>query len=47
MKHEVENLRDGTRDAFDASALRKRWKAERRAQLAERAATEEVMTAAE
>ena len=39
VKHEVENLRDGKRNAFDANALRKRWKAERRAQLAERAAT--------
>ncbi|MEP6637147.1 MAG: AMP-binding protein, partial [Acidobacteriota bacterium] len=36
VKHEVENLRDGTRIEFDAKALRKRWKAERRAQLAER-----------
>ncbi|MBV9211305.1 MAG: 1-acyl-sn-glycerol-3-phosphate acyltransferase, partial [Acidobacteria bacterium] len=30
-RHEVENLRDGTRHAFDAKALRKRWKSERRA----------------
>ena len=30
-KHEVENLRDGTRHSFDAKALRRRWKAERRA----------------
>ncbi|MBA2733631.1 MAG: 1-acyl-sn-glycerol-3-phosphate acyltransferase, partial [Acidobacteria bacterium] len=30
-QHCVENLRDGTRDAFDARALRKRWKDERRA----------------
>lgn len=34
--HEVENLRDGTRHAFDAKALRKRWKSERRAAAAER-----------
>ncbi|HKY27368.1 MAG TPA: AMP-binding protein, partial [Pyrinomonadaceae bacterium] len=36
VKHEVENLRDGTRRMFDPKALRKRWKAERRAQIAER-----------
>lgn len=36
VKHEVENLRDGTRIPFDAKALRKSWKAERRAQVAER-----------
>jgi long-chain acyl-CoA synthetase len=30
VKHEVENLRDGTRRSFDAGALRKRWKLERR-----------------
>jgi long-chain acyl-CoA synthetase len=30
VRHEVENLRDGTRRAFDAKELRKRWKAERR-----------------
>ncbi|HET6891896.1 MAG TPA: 1-acyl-sn-glycerol-3-phosphate acyltransferase, partial [Pyrinomonadaceae bacterium] len=36
VKHEVENLRDRTRSAFDPKALRKRWKAERRAQIAER-----------
>ncbi len=35
-RHEVENLRDGTRHAFDAKALRKRWKSERRAATAER-----------
>ena len=29
-RHEVENLRDGTRHRFDAKALRKRWKSERR-----------------
>ena len=40
VKHEVENLRDGTRRLFDPKALRKRWKAERRAQIAER----EVLT---
>ncbi len=43
VKHEVENLRDGTRLPFEAKAMRKRWKAERRAQLAER----EVAVAAE
>jgi long-chain acyl-CoA synthetase len=36
VKHEVENLRDRTRRPFDAKELRKRWKAERRAQLADR-----------
>jgi long-chain acyl-CoA synthetase len=30
VRHEVENLRDRTRHAFDATALRRRWKAERR-----------------
>jgi hypothetical protein len=29
VRHEIENLRDGTRHAFDATALRRRWKAER------------------
>src|SRR3982751_3614956 len=28
VRHEVENLRDGTRYKFDASTLRKQWKAE-------------------
>ena len=36
VKHEVENLRDQTRLPFDAKELRKQWKAERRAQIAER-----------
>jgi long-chain acyl-CoA synthetase len=36
VKHEVENLRDRARRPFDAKVLRKRWKADRRAQLAER-----------
>jgi long-chain acyl-CoA synthetase len=35
VKHDVENLRDGTRREFDATELRKRWKAERRAQIQE------------
>ncbi|HJQ35143.1 MAG TPA: AMP-binding protein [Pyrinomonadaceae bacterium] len=30
VRHEIENLRDGTRHAFDGAALRRRWKAERR-----------------
>jgi long-chain acyl-CoA synthetase len=30
VRHEIENLRDGTRHAFDATALRRRWRAERR-----------------
>ncbi len=33
VKHEVENLRDRARRRFDAKELRKRWKAERRAQV--------------
>lgn len=33
VRHEVENLRDGARRPFDAKELRKRWKAERRAQV--------------
>ncbi|MGH9969206.1 MAG: AMP-binding protein [Pyrinomonadaceae bacterium] len=36
VKHEVENLRDRTRSSFDPKAIRKRWKDERRAQIAER-----------
>ena len=31
VRHSVENLRDGTRHAFDAQALRRQWKSERRA----------------
>ncbi|MCA1633786.1 MAG: 1-acyl-sn-glycerol-3-phosphate acyltransferase [Acidobacteria bacterium] len=30
VRHEIENLRDGTRRDFDAKTLRRRWKAERR-----------------
>jgi hypothetical protein len=30
VRHEIENLRDGTRHAFDATSLRRRWKQERR-----------------
>jgi long-chain acyl-CoA synthetase len=30
VQHEVENLRDGTREKFDVEAIRKVWKAERR-----------------
>jgi long-chain acyl-CoA synthetase len=33
LRHEVENLRDRTRHAFDAKGVRKQWKAERRAQM--------------
>ncbi|MFN2493037.1 MAG: 1-acyl-sn-glycerol-3-phosphate acyltransferase [Pyrinomonadaceae bacterium] len=43
VKHEVENLRDRTRHAFNAEELRKRWKAERRAQLSERSTAEELI----
>jgi long-chain acyl-CoA synthetase len=35
VQHQIENLRDGTRHAFDAQTLRQRWRAERRAHLAE------------
>ncbi len=35
VRHEVENLRDGTRHAFDSKKLRKQWKNDRRAQLTE------------
>ena len=35
VKHHVENLRDRRSDRFDAKTLRKRLKAERRAQTAE------------
>ena len=31
VRHEVVNLRDGTRDSFDPKALRKLWRSERRA----------------
>jgi hypothetical protein len=31
VRHEIENLRDGTRHAFDAKRLRRRWRHERRA----------------
>ncbi len=31
VHHEIENLRDGTRHAFDAKSLRRRWRTERRA----------------
>ena len=30
VQHEVENMRDGKRDKFDVTAVRKAWKAERR-----------------
>ncbi len=30
VQHEVENLRDGTRDKFDVASVRKKWKTERR-----------------
>ncbi|MCA1817706.1 MAG: AMP-binding protein, partial [Acidobacteria bacterium] len=35
VRHEIENLRDGTRSDFDARGLRSRWRAERRAHAAE------------
>jgi len=30
VQHEIENMRDGTRNKFDVAAVRKAWKAERR-----------------
>jgi hypothetical protein len=42
VRHQVEDLRDGTRYPFDANELRKLWKAERRAQLADRESMEQV-----
>ena len=39
VRHEVEDLRDQTRRPFDAKELRKQWKAERRAQLANKNTT--------
>jgi len=41
VKHQVENLRDGTRHEFDAKAIRTHCKAERRAQVAGRETVEE------
>ena len=35
VRHEVLNLRDGTRHSFDAKAMRRKWKSERRAATAE------------
>ncbi|MFN2515089.1 MAG: AMP-binding protein [Pyrinomonadaceae bacterium] len=43
VKHQVENLRDHTRRAFDAKELRKRWKADRRAQVSEKGGAEELV----
>jgi long-chain acyl-CoA synthetase len=42
VRHEVENLRDRSRDVFDARRLRKQWKAERRAQIAEHEEIESI-----
>ncbi len=30
VQHDIENMRDGTREKFDVAAVRKQWKAERR-----------------
>jgi long-chain acyl-CoA synthetase len=38
VRHEVVNLRDGTRHAFDAKSLRRQWKSERKKELAEEVA---------
>jgi long-chain acyl-CoA synthetase len=35
VRHEVVNLRDGTREAFDAKAMRRQWKSERKRELVE------------
>jgi long-chain acyl-CoA synthetase len=48
VRHEIENLRDGTRHTFDANTLRRRWRAERRGHTPEDAApptTDEVTAA--
>ncbi|HYY41083.1 MAG TPA: hypothetical protein VE775_00035, partial [Pyrinomonadaceae bacterium] len=39
VRHEIENLRDGTRHTFDANTLRRRWRAERRGHTPADAAT--------
>ncbi|HEV2762869.1 MAG TPA: AMP-binding protein, partial [Pyrinomonadaceae bacterium] len=47
VRHEIENLRDGTRHAFDAKGLRRRWRDERRAAHEEaRHASPDQLTAA-
>ncbi|MCA1631757.1 MAG: AMP-binding protein [Acidobacteria bacterium] len=45
-RHRIENLRDGAASSFDAKGLRRRWRAERRAHLAEAdaAAPEDQLT---
>jgi long-chain acyl-CoA synthetase len=43
VKHQVENLRDRRNIKFDARGLRKRWKIERRASLAEKEITVEEL----
>jgi long-chain acyl-CoA synthetase len=43
VKHQVENLRDHQNTPFDARGLRKRWKSERRANLAEKEITVEEL----
>jgi long-chain acyl-CoA synthetase len=45
VQHSIENMRDGTRHAFDAKALRRRWKNERRNRSAEEAERDEHLTA--
>jgi long-chain acyl-CoA synthetase len=35
VRHQIENLRDGTQHNFDARGLRRQWRAERRAHIAE------------
>jgi len=40
VRHEVVNLRDGTRERFDAKAMRRQWKSERKRELV--AVAEEV-----
>jgi long-chain acyl-CoA synthetase len=44
VRHEIENLRDGTRHAFDATALRRRWRAERRHETQEAPDENEMAT---
>ena len=42
VRHEVVNLRDRSRNVFDAKQLRKQWKAERRAQITEHEELENI-----
>jgi long-chain acyl-CoA synthetase len=43
VKHEIENLRDRTRNGFDAEGLRKQWKVGRRANAPDPEVIEELV----